>query len=110
VYTIPSLAGVGITEAEARNQGLRFKTAFRDLRPLKMAEIYAETAALSKVLIDEKTDRIIGAHILGHGAQELINIFGLAMKHGITSRDLREFLFAFPTFSSDVPDMVLARG
>ncbi len=109
VYTIPSLAGVGITEEEASARGLRFKTAHHDLKPLKMAEIYTEPAAVSKIVIDRDTDRILGAHILGHSSQELINTFGLAMKHGITSRDLHEFDFAFPTFSSDIPDMVMAR-
>jgi len=109
VYTIPSLAGVGITEEEASVRGLRFKIAYRDLKPLKMSEIYTEPAAMSKIVIEKDTDRILGAHILGHSSQELINIFGLAMRHGITSRDLRDFMFAFPTFSSDIPDMVMAR-
>jgi len=110
VYTIPSLASVGVTEEEAGSRGLRFKTAFHNLEPLKMTRIYTESAAFSKILIEEQTGRIIGAHILGHDAQNLINIFGLAMKHGITSRDLRDFLFAFPTFSSDIPDMISTRS
>ena len=109
VYTIPSLAGVGITEEEASARGLRFNIAYHDLKPLKMTEIYTEPAAVSKIVIDRDTDRILGAHILGHSSQELINIFGLAMEHGITSRDLHDFDFAFPTFSSDIPDMVMAR-
>jgi glutathione reductase (NADPH) len=40
---------------------------------------YAETAAWAKVLIDKQTDRVIGAHILGHGGEELIHLFALAM-------------------------------
>jgi len=110
VYTIPPLAGVGLTEEQASARGLKFKTAQRNLKSLKMTWIYTEPAAFSKVLIEEETDRILGAHILGHDAHEIINIFGLAMKHGITSRDLREFLFAFPTFASDIPDMVALKG
>ncbi|HPV28350.1 MAG TPA: NAD(P)/FAD-dependent oxidoreductase [Deltaproteobacteria bacterium] len=110
VYTIPPLAGVGLTEEQASARGLKFKTAQRNLKSLKMTRIYTEPAAFSKVLIEEETDRILGAHILGHDAHEIINIFGLAMKHGITSRDLREFLFAFPTFASDIPDMVALKG
>ena len=106
VYTIPSLASVGLSQQEAQTLGVGFTTETRDLALLRMGQIYAEQAAMSKVLVEEETGRILGAHLLGHGAQELVNIFGLAMKHGITSRALREFLFAFPTFSSDIPDML----
>ncbi|MFY9397279.1 MAG: NAD(P)/FAD-dependent oxidoreductase [Desulfomonilia bacterium] len=106
VYTIPSLASVGLSEQEAQARGAWFTVKTRDLASLRLGQIHAEQAAMSKVLVEEGTGLILGAHILGHGAQDLINIFGLAMRHGITSRDLRGFLFAFPTFSSDIPNML----
>ena len=74
-----------------------------------MSSIYAEQAAYSKVIIDSRSDRILGAHILGHNAQELINIFVLAMKFNITARDLHDTVYTYPTFTSSIPVMVRFR-
>ena len=59
-----------------------------------------------KVLVDKKTDMILGAHLLGPGAEETINLFALAMKHSLTATDMKSTLFAFPTHGSDVRLMV----
>jgi len=67
---------------------------------------YAETKAWAKVIVDEVSDRILGAHMVGHAAEELINIFGLAKKHGITATELRDFIYAYPSFSSDIKHML----
>ena len=66
---------------------------------------WPETAAWAKVLVDKQTDRIIGAHILGHAGEELIHIFALAMKHGITAGDIKDLIYGFPTFSADITSM-----
>jgi pyruvate/2-oxoglutarate dehydrogenase complex dihydrolipoamide dehydrogenase (E3) component len=58
---------------------------------------YAETAAWAKVLIDKQTDRIVGAPILGHAGEELIHIFALAMKHGITAGEVKDLIYGFPS-------------
>jgi glutathione reductase (NADPH) len=63
-------------------------------------------APWSKIIVDEETDAIIGAHFVGHDGQELINIFGLAMKHGITASQIRDFIYAYPTFSADIKSML----
>jgi glutathione reductase (NADPH) len=63
---------------------------------------YAETAAWAKVVIDKRTDRILGTHLLGHAGEELIQIFALAIKHGITASAIRDFVYGFPTFSADI--------
>jgi glutathione reductase (NADPH) len=52
--------------------------------------------------VDRATDRILGAHFVGHAGQELVNIFGLAMRFGITASQIRENVYAYPTFSSDI--------
>jgi Pyridine nucleotide-disulphide oxidoreductase, dimerisation domain len=67
---------------------------------------YAETKAWAKVIVDEVSDLILGAHMVGHAAEELINIFGLAKKHGITATELRDFIYAYPSFSSDIKHML----
>ena len=63
-------------------------------------------SAWAKVIVDEETDTILGAHIVGHAGEELINIFGLAKTHGITASQLREFIYAYPSFSADIKHMV----
>ena len=51
-------------------------------------------------------DRILGAHFIGHEGQELINVFGLAIKFGITAHQLKEQVYAYPTFSADIKHMI----
>jgi glutathione reductase (NADPH) len=65
-----------------------------------------ETASGFKVLVDESTDRIIGAHLLGPHADETINLFAVAIRVGIPASELRQALFAYPTFGSDVRFML----
>jgi glutathione reductase (NADPH) len=60
----------------------------------------------SKVIIDEQTDRILGAHILGLNAEEVINLFALAMKYGLTATQLRSTIFAYPSISYDLNYML----
>ena len=62
--------------------------------------------ACYKVLVEEPSDRILGAHLLGPDAAETINLFALAIKCGMTARELKSTLFAFPTFAHDVRGMV----
>jgi glutathione reductase (NADPH) len=101
VFTVPALASVGVTPADAEEKGIEFRVAVNDMRAWLLSRTYAETAAWAKVLID-KRDRIIGAHLVGHAGEELIHIFALAMKHGITAGDLGDFVYGFPTFSADI--------
>ena len=70
------------------------------------ARTYAETVAWSKVIVDQSTDRILGAHFVGHAGQELINIFGLAMRFGIPASQILDNIYAYPTFSSDIKHML----
>jgi glutathione reductase (NADPH) len=62
--------------------------------------------AWAKVIVDESTDLILGAHMVGHASEELINIFGLAKAHGITASELKSFIFAYPSFSADIKHML----
>src|SRR5712692_3465908 len=59
-----------------------------------------------KVLVEEGTDRILGAHLLGSQAEEVINLFAVAIWSGMRATDLKHMLFAYPTHGSDVPYML----
>ena len=106
VYTVPALAAVGLTEAAARQTGSAIEVHVNDMRDWFSARSYAETVAWSKVIVDRATDRVLGAHFVGHAGQELINVFGLAIKFGITARQIRDNVYAYPTFSADIKHML----
>jgi glutathione reductase (NADPH) len=65
-----------------------------------------ETFSGYKLIVEEGTDRILGAHILGSGAAEVINLFALAIRSGISATDLKHTLFAYPTSASAVTRML----
>src|SRR5918911_971407 len=103
VFTIPPLVSVGMLEKEAKEQGLRFKIKHEDTSGWASSRRVGETCAAFKVLIDEDTNRILGAHILGHHAEEVINIFSIAIRLGLTTNDINDpILYTYPTNSSDI--------
>ncbi len=105
VYTVPALAAVGLTEMAAREQQRPIDVHVNDMHEWFSARTYAETVAWSKIIVDRSSDRILGAHVVGHSGQELVNIFGLAIKFGITASQLKDNVYAYPTFSSDIKHM-----
>jgi len=102
VYTIPALASVGLTEAKARENGGKVRVQTTDMADWISTRTYAESVAWAKVIIDAASDRILGAHLVGHSSEELINLFALAMQHGITAAALHRRVYGYPTFSSDI--------
>ncbi len=106
VFTIPPLASVGLREEEAERRGLKFRVHHRDTSGwYSSRRVNARTSGF-KVLIQEGTDRILGAHLLGPHAEEVINLFALAIREGLTARDLKRMPYAYPTSCSDVAYMV----
>ncbi len=106
IFAIPALASVGLTEERARRDGHDFDAVVKDMRDWRSARTYAETAAYAKVLIGKENRQILGAHLVGHGAAELIHSFALVMKHGLGAGTLTDMVYAYPTFSSDIRFLV----
>jgi glutathione reductase (NADPH) len=106
VYTVPALASVGLTEAKARELGHKIKVHSNDMIDWLSTQTYNEPVAWAKVVVDEATDRILGAHIVGHAGEELIHAFAFAMRFGITAGQIRDTVYAFPTFSADIKHML----
>jgi glutathione reductase (NADPH) len=106
VFTTPPLASVGLSEEEAHTQGLRFNKKHEGTSDWYSSRRVAETCSGYKVLVEENTDRILGAHLLGSEADEVINLFALAIHSGMRATDLKHSLFAYPTHGSDVPYML----
>ncbi|MFY9528131.1 MAG: NAD(P)/FAD-dependent oxidoreductase [Candidatus Acidiferrales bacterium] len=106
VFTIPPLASVGLSETRAREQGLKFQVRKEMTSNWYSSRRIAEKYSGFKVLVEEGTDRLLGAHLLGSEAEEVINLFGLAMRSGMRATDLKHMLYAYPTRGSDVPYML----
>jgi glutathione reductase (NADPH) len=106
VFTVPPLAGVGVTEAEARAQGLDVRVKTQDTSTWYSNRRVAETCAMFKVIVENQTGRVVGAHLLGPHAEEVINLFALAIRSGVPATDLKHLLYAYPTSGSDVPYML----
>jgi glutathione reductase (NADPH) len=105
-FTIPPIAAVGFSEAAARASGLKFRVKCERASGWYTARRLNESVYGFKTLVEEGTDRILGAHIVGPHAEEVINMFGLAIQHGLTARDLKATTFAYPTGASDVGYMI----
>jgi glutathione reductase (NADPH) len=106
VFAIPPLASAGLTETAARGAGLKFHTSWQDTSAWYNTRRVGETASGFKVLIEEGTGRILGAHLLGPNAAEVINLFAIAIRLRIPADDLKQVIFSYPTYGSDIRFML----
>ena len=105
VFTIPELTRVGLLETEAKAQG-NVEVKFTDTSTWYSQMRVGESCAGAKVLIDESTGKVVGAHLLGPESAELINFFGLAMRLDLKATDLRQLVSAYPSVGSDLGSLV----
>jgi len=105
-FTIPPIAAVGLSEAEARARRLNFRMHSKKVPDWYTALRLNESVYGFKTLIEEGTDCVLGAHLVGPHAEEVINLFGVAIRHGLTAQDLKTTIFAYPTGSSDIGYML----
>jgi len=106
VFTVPPLASVGLLQETAERQGLSFKINHLDTSGWYTSRRVNIKYSGFKVLVEEGTNRILGAHVLGPHAEEIINIFGIAIRSGLSAADLKLMSYAYPTSSSDISYMV----
>jgi glutathione reductase (NADPH) len=106
VFTLPKLASAGLQEADAHKQGLQIEVKFHETADWLHNQRINEPFAGCKIILERNTGRILGAHLLDSHADDLINLFALAMQHNLTAADIKEVLYAFPTASSSVQQMV----
>nr|WP_206078994.1 NAD(P)/FAD-dependent oxidoreductase [Mesorhizobium camelthorni] len=105
-FTIPPIAAVGLSEADAHGQGLKFRTKSQKASDWFTARQAAEDVYGFKVMVEEDTERVLGAHLVGPHADEVINLFALAIRHGLTAAALKQTMFAYPTGASDIGYML----
>lgn len=105
-FTLPPIAAVGMSEQQAEMSGLRYRVKSELTPTWFTARRMAEPTYGYKTLVEEETGRILGAHLVGPHVDETINIFGLAIRHGLTANDLKNTMFAYPTGASDIGYML----
>jgi dihydrolipoamide dehydrogenase len=108
VYTWPELAAVGRTEQECRDAGLDVRTGSFPFLANGRARAAGERDGLVKIVADARTDRVLGVHVLGPRASDLIAEGVLAMEFGSSAEDIARTSHAHPTFSEAVREAALA--
>ena len=104
-FTLPPIAAVGLSEAAARQHpNVRVNSA--DVSDWYTARRVGESVYAYKTLVDGVNGQILGAHLVGPHADEVINLFGIAIRHNLTVEDLKSTMFAYPTGASDIGYML----
>ena len=108
IYTHPEIAWVGINEEQAKEQGIKVKTGFFPFAANGRSLAMNEKGGRVKMIADATTDRILGVHILGPNASELISEAVLAMEYSASSEDIARTIHAHPTLSEAFHEAALA--
>jgi glutathione reductase (NADPH) len=105
VFSEPEVGAVGLTEAEAREQLARVDIYKSTFRPLRATLSGSRTRTLMKLVVDGATGRVRGAHIVGEGAAEMIQLISIAIKMGATKSDLDATMALHPTAAEELVTM-----
>jgi len=108
IYTHPEAASVGLTEDQARERGIPYCAGAYPFGGVGRARCLGETDGFAKVLAHRRSDRILGVHIVGARASEMIAEAVLAVDQGLTAEDLARTVHGHPTFSEALMEAALA--
>lgn len=107
VYTQPEVASVGKTEEELKAEGVEYKVGKFPFSANGRARAMLQPNGFAKILADKHTDRVLGAHIVGYGAGEMIHEAAVLMEFGGSAEDLARTCHAHPTMSEAVKEAAL---
>ncbi|MBF0515534.1 MAG: dihydrolipoyl dehydrogenase [Nitrospirae bacterium] len=99
IFTHPEIASVGLREHQLQERGAQYKVGRFQYRGLGKAHAMGEISGLFKVIADSQSNKILGVHIIGHNASDIIHEAAVAMKAGLTAEALAETIHAHPTLS-----------
>ncbi len=102
IFTSPEIGSVGMREKQVVEKGIKYKVGRFQFRGLGKAHAMGEIAGLFKIIADEETDKILGAHIIGAHASDLIHEIAVAMEKGLTVKDIANTIHAHPTLSEGI--------
>ena len=106
VFTLPMVATVGLSEAAAREQGLKFDVHFEKTEGWYSSLRVGAKHTGFKVLVEQGSGKILGAHLIWPGSEEQINLLAMAMGTGQTANQIKAMIFAYPSYASDIGSMV----
>lgn len=106
VFSDPPMASVGLGEGDVNAGRLDAEVNFVDTSGWWSSKRVGLHHSGAKTIVDRRTGRVLGAHILGHNADELINVFALAIDRGVTAAELKDVLWGYPTATSEIAYMV----
>ena len=106
VFALPRLASVGLTEREAKEQGLDVRVSAGDASGWYATAHRGGGHAAYKVLVEKGSERVVGASLVYPHAEEIINLFALAMRNDLPASALKELMIAYPTSASDIGSML----
>jgi glutathione reductase (NADPH) len=102
VFSHPPLAGVGLTEGEARNTLGSVKVYTADFRPMKNVLAARNERALYKIIVDAASEKIVGAHMIGPDAPEILQVLAIAVKAGLRKSQLDDVVAIHPTMAEEL--------
>ncbi|MGG0642620.1 NAD(P)/FAD-dependent oxidoreductase [Sporosarcina gallistercoris] len=105
-FTVPKIGSVGLTEEEARKSTQKTKVTYREISDWFTFKRTNEQAAAFKLITNAEKGTVLGAHILGGNADDLINHFSTAIRLELTFEDMKKTIFAYPTAASDIGSML----
>ena len=108
IYTTPEVASIGKTEEQLKEKNVDYKIGKFSFMANSRAKAIDDSEGFVKILADAKTDRVLGAHLIGPHAGELIAEIGIAMEFGASSEDIARTCHAHPTFSEAVKEAALS--
>ena len=108
IYTTPEVASIGKTEEQLKEKKIKYKIGKFSFMANSRAKAIDNAEGFVKILADEKTDKVLGAHLIGPHAGELIAEIGIAMEFGASSEDIARTCHAHPTFSEAVKEAALS--
>ena len=108
IYTTPEGASIGMTEEQLKEKNIKYKIGKFSFMANSRAKAIDDAEGFVKILADEKTDKVLGAHLIGPHAGELIAEIGVAMEFGASSEDIARTCHAHPTFSEAVKEAALS--
>ena len=108
IYTTPEVASIGQTEEQLKEKNIKYKIGKFSFMANSRAKAIDDSEGFVKILADEKTDKVLGAHLIGPHAGELIAEIGVAMEFGASSQDIARTCHAHPTFSEAVKEAALS--
>lgn len=102
IFTSPEIASVGLREHQVKEKGIKYKVGRFQFRALGKAHAMGEISGMFKIISEEGTDKILGAHIIGPHASDLIHEIAVAMDGGLTVNDIAHTIHAHPTLAEGV--------